>query len=414
MLKIACYGFVDRDAGSAVGANYLLLEELVKRGFQIDFFGYKDYIYPYQLCEHDNFKLIEVKQSILGRCSNFIPGSGILFTVRRAEMRLLRQEILANHKESKYDLLFCLGIHSGIKIENIPTISWLQGIPQMQWSMIQKLKKEIIHYDNYLLFLKLKIFYKFRIRLANSEIKNSDILICSSQWTKKQMMLNGIQPNSIVVLPLAINNDLFKFCKNFSNNNTRNKKVFLWLGRSEPRKRLDLLLKAYSLVLKERQDVYLKVICGFSYAKGYKKLIDCFDFPEYLEYKPFVEQYHVPTLMSQCDFLIQPSEGEDFGSSVAEALCCGLPVIVGPTNGTKDYISSSSFVFEKYEPDSLKKTMLEAIEAVEERQQELVLDARKTAENNFSVHKIVDSLEDVFQKILNTYKLNPNYDTKEA
>ncbi len=116
-------------------------------------------------------------------------------------------------------------------------------------------------------------------------------------------------------------------------------KVFLWLGRSEPRKRLDLLLEAYGLLLQGRQDVRLKIIGGFVWASGYKQLIDRFEYPEYLKYQPSIDRAKVPELMAQCDMLIQPSEGENFGFSVAEALCCGLPVIVGPTNGTKDFIS---------------------------------------------------------------------------
>jgi len=47
----------------------------------------------------------------------------------------------------------------------------------------------------------------------------------------------------------------------------------------------------------------------------------------------------VPSLMADSDVLIQPSEEEDFGSSVAEAQACGLPVIVGNTNGNKNYLS---------------------------------------------------------------------------
>jgi glycosyltransferase involved in cell wall biosynthesis len=415
MLRIACYGLVDQEGSSAVGANFILLEELIKRGFKVDFYGRKDYVYPYQLCKYKNFKLIEVKQSILGRCSNFVTGTNNLLLVRRAEMLLLRQKILANHEENKYDFLICLGLRSGIKLKNIPTISWLQGIPHMQWNMIQKLKKEIVSYDGYLLFLKLKAFYKLRIRLADFELKNSDLLICSSQWTKKQLIINGINTDVIKVLPLPVNNNLFKPSTDLNKNKQASKKVFLWLGRSEPRKRLDLLLKAYSLVLQERQDVHLKVIGGFSYAKGYKKLIDSFHFPEYLEYKSSVDKYQVPTLMSQCDFLIQPSEGEDFGSSVAEALYCGLPVIVGPTNGTKDYISSSSFVFEEYEPESLKKTMLEAINSLERNQEKLALDAIQTAQANFDLKKIVDRLEDIFKEVLETdFSLKSSFSQKDT
>jgi glycosyltransferase involved in cell wall biosynthesis len=42
--------------------------------------------------------------------------------------------------------------------------------------------------------------------------------------------------------------------------------------------------------------------------------------------------------------LVQPSEEEDFGSSVAEAQACGIPVIIGPTSGNRDYLSARDIV----------------------------------------------------------------------
>ncbi|NJO95302.1 MAG: glycosyltransferase [Pleurocapsa sp. CRU_1_2] len=163
----------------------------------------------------------------------------------------------------------------------------------------------------------------------------------------------------------------------------------------------------------KRQDVRLKIFGGFRYAPGYKKLLDNFEFPDRLEYNPYIDRLKVPELMSSCDVLIQPSEGENFGSSVAEALSCGLPVIVGPTNGTKDYISSSSFVFDEYTPESLKETMLKAIETVEHRRKELALDARQTAEQNFDVSKIVDRLETIFHETLASKQIEANQSPTE-
>jgi glycosyltransferase involved in cell wall biosynthesis len=174
----------------------------------------------------------------------------------------------------------------------------------------------------------------------------------------------------------------------------------LWLGRSEPRKRLDLLLEAYKLLLVERQDVLLKIIGGFSWAEGYKKLIDEFEFPEYINYLPSIPRTKVPELLAQCDFLIQPSEGENFGTSVAEALCCGLPVIIGPTNGTKDYIGSSSFVFDEYSPQSLKDTMLRAIQSIEQEREKLSHEARLIAEANFDLSIVTDRLEEILREVL--------------
>lgn len=399
-IRIACYGFVKKNAGSGSGAQFLILEELLNRGFKIDFYGRKDYIYPLELLEYNNFNFFHVRRTFLAYCADFVHGSNNLPFVRYSQSQWLKQNILYNHQNKNYDILFIIRQPSQFQIVDLPTISWVQGSPQSSWYFIKKLKKKIVSLCGIGLYFKLKVFYTLKAIQAKSKISFSDIIICGSQWSKDRLIEYGLQPKAVKVLPYPIDLNFFKLNGSRPNKNRSDSKVFLWLGRSEPRKRLDLLLEAYALLLQERQDVQLKIFGGFAWAPGYKKLIDRFEFPEYLEYQPSIDRAKVPELMAQCDMLIQPSEGENFGISVAEALCCGLPVIVGPTNGTKDFISSSSFVFKEYTAESLKKTMLEAIEAIEQKRAKLALDARETAEKNFNVSQVVDSLEDIFQEAI--------------
>jgi len=412
-LKIACYGFVRNQSGSGEGARFLILEELLKRGCQIDFYNVKDFIYPQELFRYRDFRYIDIPNESLAKSLgksflNALPGSldkiieplVHLLVVNLAERPALRRAILTNHQVEKYDLIFFLGLFSPFRAEDIPIISWPQGPPQTEWFFIQKQKKNLISLCGITLYVKLMLYYAFKAMRARAEVKISDIVICGSQWSKEQLILAGIRHEAIKILPYPMDTDFFKVNHSSIDQKLNNRKTFLWLGRIDPRKRLDLLLEAYELLLKDRQDVQLKIIGKFSYTEGYKKLIDRFRFPNYLEYQTQIDRSKIPELMAKCDILIQPSEGENFGSSVAEALCCGLPVIVGSTNGTKDYISSSSFIFEGYEPEPLKKAMLQAIQAVEKDKKRMALEARQSAEKNFNVSTIVDSLQDIFQQAL--------------
>jgi glycosyltransferase involved in cell wall biosynthesis len=57
-------------------------------------------------------------------------------------------------------------------------------------------------------------------------------------------------------------------------------------------------------------------------------------------------------------------EVPNFGSSVAEALACGTPVVVGPSNGTAQYTDSSSQVFADYTCESIAKAVSDVIRAI--------------------------------------------------
>ncbi len=52
--------FLEWQFSSVAGAGFLILEELLERGFQIDFYGFKDYTYPQELLKYKNFHYIAV------------------------------------------------------------------------------------------------------------------------------------------------------------------------------------------------------------------------------------------------------------------------------------------------------------------------------------------------------------------
>jgi glycosyltransferase involved in cell wall biosynthesis len=407
--RIAVYGYVRKNTGSCTGASYMVIEELLRRGCEIDFYGKKDVLdlYPQELCQYKNFHFVEVVDEFIPK---FVENSVFKFLpesinqlirslyIHPLHVKALQKIVFANHQNKKYNLVFFLQLYSLFKLDNIPTISWVQGPPQTEWFYIKKNRKKMILLCGITLYLQLMFFYAvIKSKWSRIGIKESDFIICGSQWSKEMLVASGVENEKIKILPYPIDCDFFKL--NVSKKPT-NLKTLLWLGRIDPRKRLDLLLEAYSAILRERQDIKLKIFGSVNYAKGYQKLIDNFEFPNFIEYQPLLERSKIPELMAQCDLLIQPSEGENFGSAVAEAMCCGLPVVVGSTNGTKDYISSSSFVFEEYNAESLKAKILEAIQAIEQDREKLVLDARQAAEKNFEMSRIVDRLEKIFQEAL--------------
>ncbi|MBE9045938.1 glycosyltransferase family 4 protein [Pleurocapsales cyanobacterium LEGE 10410] len=410
--RIACHGVTRENSGSGVGASYLILEELLKRGHQIDFFNHKGSVYPKNLLNYKNFNFFNTKRYPSSSFSKKLPPT-LQKTTPIIDAILnpltawsIYQEVLAKHKQKSYELLFFSERYPLFNLEKVPTVAWCPSPPQTErYYNLQKLRKEIISINGILLYIKLLVLYGFKAIFVMPRIKENyqHTLICGSKWSKEKMVSYGFKPENIKALPYPVDTEIFNLDLPLINRK-KDEIVLLWLGRSDPRKRLDLLLAAYELVLQERKDIKLKIFAQFRYAPKYKKLINHFPFPDRIEYQPYIERTQVPNLMAQCDALIQPSEGENFGSSVAEALCCGLPVIVGPTNGTKDYISASSFVFSEYTPKSLKETMLKAIEAIERDRQGLAMDARKTAEINFDVSRVVDRLEDIFDEATTSRK----------
>jgi glycosyltransferase involved in cell wall biosynthesis len=403
-LRIACYGYADKNGGSIGKAHFITLQELLNQGVLIDFFGWRGFNCGTELEGHPNFRYIDlpnppvvnsVMASLPTKLKNALyPGVNIILN-NALHFREICRTIEKSHKVEPYSALLFVGLRAPFRIPTLPNISWVQGPEGTEWELVHKNRRTLIRFCGPMLYLKLKIYGVLKKIQKKYSLHYTDIAICGSQWSKTKIINRGFKQNSIRVVPYPLELSRFICKRDFSVNQSLSKKTLLHLGRLDPRKRLDLLLEGFILVLKERPDVKLKIVGNFSYNPGYREMIDSFPFPENLEYRASIPQAQVPHLIQECDILIQPSEGENFGSAVAEALCCGLPVVVGMTNGTKDYLGQSSFVFDEYIPESLKSKILEALDVVSTDPQAQAKLAREAAEKYLNVVGVASQIRQI-------------------
>jgi glycosyltransferase involved in cell wall biosynthesis len=125
-----------------------------------------------------------------------------------------------------------------------------------------------------------------------------------------------------------------------------------------------------------------------------------FPYPGRLQYRPHIDRREVPALLSQHDVLAQPSVEEDFGSSVAEAQACGLPVIVGQTNGNADYLSSRDI----HLADDGAETFAEALTEMYRRKRSGEWGnpaiSRAVAEAHFHIDRVTGELIRILELVL--------------
>lgn len=114
----------------------------------------------------------------------------------------------------------------------------------------------------------------------------------------------------------------------------------LFLGRIHPKKGLENLLRALTLLNKE---TYLLEIYGdgeSAYVKKIKEMIVRLGQANNARMRGFAAREELGKIFAQADVLILPSHGENFGNVVAEALAHGVPVIASkstPWEGLEDH-----------------------------------------------------------------------------
>jgi glycosyltransferase involved in cell wall biosynthesis len=408
-MKLAVSGFVSEHAGSVASANALLLRELLLRGHEIHFFSKASFVDPRPaIGKRPGFRFFDVTNfgpDQFRRRVEKIPLVGFpagLFDAWTYN-RMLVSEMARVHSAEKYNLSLWLGEFARGRTARVPVVSFLQGAPGTDARSIVRRFGEIKTLAGPANAIKWLILAKLRLsRIGLPPLQLTDQFIVGSQESKRTLSkLYGIAHDRIDTLPYPIDLELFTLprdAKGASGNGADASLRVCWLGRIIPRKRLDLFLSGAALAIRQGVDVRLTIIGGIGFIPGYDRLINAFAFPDRIRREKGIPRETVPALLHRHDVLIQPSDEENFGSSVAEAQACGLPVIVGHTNGNADYLCSRDIHLRDDRPETLAEGLSQLSSRKTHGQWGDPTISRQCAERYFSLEKVTTALSETLER----------------
>ncbi len=402
-MRIAATGFVSAQAGSVASANALLLRGLLDRGCAVDFFSKASFVDPRPLIgAHPAFRFFDVDNRLADRIRagmERVPLAGKLAALADAATynKLLVQTMNSVHAQSRFDLALWLGDYAAGPVEGIPTVSFAQGPPGTDARSLISRFSEVSALAGSAAAWKWRAMAEFRLsRFGLPDFRPSDrIIVGSSQSRSTLEDRYGIAEERIKVLPYPI--DLEQFRLPGGRETSASLRV-LWVGRIIPRKRLDLFLNAAATAIGGGTDLALSIVGSAGFVPGYEKLIREFPYPDRMRWEPFVPREEIPSVMHRHDVLVQPSEEENFGSSVAEAQACGLPVIVGATNGNADFLCPRDIHLADSRPETLAAAFAELARRKAEDRLGDPKESRECAGKNFSPAVVMDGLLEILRE----------------
>lgn len=398
-LEIHATGFVGTDSGSIASANAVLLERLVSRGNKLTFYSKPSFVDPRSIFAEDHktslFQFRECTNSFAdGLRSYFSPSGHGLWgrfwgSIDATSYNRLLARTMA--REGKGDLDLWLGDWAR-KRGTRPVVSFVQGCPGSDARSIAKHRDLIVSLVGRKKFVELSALAQCRLRWWLPSFTSSDHVIVGSQWSKLSLQSHyNLNPNAIHAIPYPIDLQAFSPIQRIRSSGGTLK--LLWLGRFVPRKRLDLFLDGMRLAISQGCDVEALIVGQSGFVANYERLIAKFPFPDRIEHVASVHRSQVPKLLNDSDVMCQPSEDEDFGSSVAEALACGIPSIVGASNGTGDYICDRSIRLADERPETMAEAIVTMSDAKERGELADTDPSRSTAEKFFNPERVTDNLE---------------------
>lgn len=186
-----------------------------------------------------------------------------------------------------------------------------------------------------------------RVQAETRVIEQASAIVVSTDQEKEDLSrLYGVSPQSVRIIPAGVDLDLFKPVDREDARRSlgiQESNVLLSVGRIEPLKGLEILVRAMAL-LSDLEDSRLVIVGGKPQEddeiKRLKSIAAELGVETRTTFTGTVQQTELSAYYSAADVFVLPSYYESFGLVALEAMACGTPVIASRVGGPGSFITS--------------------------------------------------------------------------
>ncbi len=178
-------------------------------------------------------------------------------------------------------------------------------------------------------------------------MSDADGIIVSTEEEKRDVIrLCNAPAHRVEVIPPGVNLSLFSpINKNYARRELglTEENIILYVGRIEPLKGIDILLRAVPL-LECANDLRVIVVggnpSGDTEMERLKTISEELGIRNSVTFTGPLPQAQLPAYYSAADIFALPSHTESFGLAALEAMACGTPVVVSRVGGLKTFVEN--------------------------------------------------------------------------
>ena len=225
----------------------------------------------------------------------------------------------------------------------------------------------------------------------------ADAMIAISREVEEELLGYGFSQKKILRIPNGVDT---RFFQPRVHAERPGKLQFLLVGRRQPQKGVDLLLKAIKILkLIGLEDKFEVKLCGSDSPEyDYQTMAKELGVAHLVDFLPF--QKDMRHIYQEAQSFLLPSRGEGLSNALLEAMATGLPVIATRVSGTPDVVTN--------EKDGLLIPP-ESSEALADAMKRIILDpalrrqlgqnARRRIEDGFSMEHVARQYSDLYARL---------------
>jgi len=154
----------------------------------------------------------------------------------------------------------------------------------------------------------------------------ADRMIAVSSQTKDEIVTHlGADPARIIVIPLGVSEEFQPIP-----HAERQIPTVGYVGHMKSRKRLDLLVRAFHLMVHRYPEIHARLAIHGTRDSEYPRLLSLageMGIQDRMTFPGFADDQSLPEIYRSFDCFVMPSDWEGFGLPILEAQRCGVPVI---------------------------------------------------------------------------------------
>ncbi|MCB9799664.1 MAG: glycosyltransferase family 4 protein [Candidatus Omnitrophica bacterium] len=251
---------------------------------------------------------------------------------------------------------------------------------------------------------------------ARKVLDDAQTIICVGQREQKEVQ-KRFPRKRVVHLPNGVDPERFEkgdgaaFRKKWKIDG--NAYLLINVGRIDPQKNQKFLIEAFENIRSLKPNAHMLFVGHVTndpYYSELKRLIHEKKYEDWITMIPgfdaegsdLVDAYHA------ADLFVLPSVHEPFGIVILEAWACGLPVLASRVGGIPSFVESGKDAL-LFSPDSREDFLknLRDIILNENLKNELVANARRKVEAEYTWEKVTQKLIGIYQETLQAYHQQP-------
>lgn len=244
-----------------------------------------------------------------------------------------------------------------------------------------------------------------RLEMERRLIAHADRIIAATEDERTQMIRHcGATAGQVQVIPCGV--DLKHFVPHNKQRAremldlNQKRPVLLFVGRLDPFKGPDILLRAAALMEEEAQIVIVGgKLTGDRELQQLRELAADLNISRRLKFLGARPQKELPTIYSAADVTVMPSYHESFGLAAAESLACGTPVVATRSGGLTTIVRHGETGYLVPRCPGFFAERLDALL----RDSDLLQQMRSKARNSvlqFSWKSVADQVQNVYHELV--------------